>query len=145
MTIDIYLYYLLNITIIHKEDIVDISEGVMEIVFNKAAYLSLHEMSVGQHLDFPDNTFVDAVTMGVFTIGHAPPESFDELIRITEPGGYIIFSVRADVYLEKGFKERQKILEKEGKCRLIEKTEPFQGLPLEDSEILNRIFVYNVL
>jgi hypothetical protein len=82
--------------------------------------------------------------MGVFTQGHAPPESFDELIRITEPGGHIIFSVRDDVYLNRGFKEKQDILEKEGRWQLVEKTEPFQALPLGDSGIHNRIFVYKV-
>ncbi len=51
---------------------------------------------------------------------------------------------RADVYLEQGFKEKQDALEKESKWRLIEKTEPFRALPLEDPEILNCVFVYRV-
>ena len=42
------------------------------------------------------------------------------------------------------FYHKQDILEKEGRWRLIEKTEPFQALPLGDSGIHNRIFVYKV-
>ena len=123
---------------------IDLSQGMLEVAHIKGVYQSLHQMILGEHLDFPDNSFATTLSMGVFTQGHAPPESFDELIRITEPGGYIIFSVRDDVYLNQGFKEKQDILEKEGRWRLIEKTEPFQALPLGDSEIHNRIFVYRV-
>jgi len=99
-------------------------------------------MTLGQKLNFADNAFAATVSMGVFTEGHAPAESFDELIRITEPRGYIIFSVRADVYLNQGFKKKQDSLKKEGKWRLVEQTEPFQALPLGNSKIYNLIFAY---
>ncbi|MFC1516754.1 class I SAM-dependent DNA methyltransferase [Thermodesulfobacteriota bacterium] len=123
---------------------IDISEGMMEIARKKGVHLSLHRMTLGEHLDFPDNTFTGSVAMGVFTLGHAPPESLDELIRITESGGYVIFSVRNDVYLNKGFKEKQDALEKGGKWQLLEKTDAFQALPLIDSKLFNRVFVYRV-
>ena len=123
---------------------IDLSRGMLEMAKKKGVHHRLFRMTLGKRLDFPDDTFESTVAMGVFTQGHAPPDSFDELIRITKPEGYIIFSVRADVYLNQGFKERQDILEKEGKWRIIEKTEAFKGLPLVDSEHHNRIFVYQV-
>ena len=123
---------------------IDMSQGMLEEAQKKDVHKKLLKMTLGEELDFPDNYFGSTVSMGVFTQGHAPPESFEELIRITKPDGYIIFSVRADVYLEQGFKEKQEALEKEGKWRLIEKTEPFQALPLEEPEILNRVFAYRV-
>jgi len=133
------------ITLGYKNPVgIDLSQGMLEMAHKKGIYRNLHRMTLGEHLDFPDNTFAGTASMGVFTLGHAPPESFDELIRITQPGGHIIFSVRTDVYLEKGFKEKQEILEVEGKWRLIEKSKPFQGIPTEDSEIYNQIFVYRV-
>jgi predicted TPR repeat methyltransferase len=123
---------------------IDLSQGMLQVALKKGIYQSLLQMTLGQKLDFVDNAFAATVSMGVFTEGHAPAESFDELIRITKPDGYIIFSVREDVYLNQGFKKKQDSLEKEGKWRLVEQTDPFQALPLGDSEIHNRIFVYRV-
>jgi len=123
---------------------IDMSQGMLEVAQKKDVHKKLMKMTLGEELDFLDNSFAGTVSMGVFTQGHAPPESFEELIRITKPDGYIIFSVRADVYMEQGFKEQQDTLEKEGKWRFIEKTEPFRALPLEDPEILNCVFVYRV-
>jgi predicted TPR repeat methyltransferase len=135
-----------TMSILGYKDIVglDISPGMLEVAHKKGVYNSLRKMTLGESLDFHDNTFSATVSMGTFTEGHAPPESFDELIRATKPGGHIIFSIRADVYLEQGFKEKQEALEKEGKWGLIEATDPFLGMPLESSEIFNRIFAYRV-
>lgn len=123
---------------------IDLSQGMLEVARKKGIHQSLRRMALGEPLDFSDNSFATTVSMGVFTESHAPAKSFDELIRITKPNGFIIFSVRADVYLNQGFKEKQDSLEKEGKWQLIEKTEPFQALPLGNSEIYNRIFEYRV-
>jgi len=98
-------------------------------------------MVMGEHLGFPDDTFAGTVAVGVISVGHAPPESFDELIRCTRPDGYIIFSVRADA---QGFKERQDMLEKDDKWKLVEATDPFISLPLGEPDIKHRIFVYRV-
>lgn len=123
---------------------IDLSPGMLEMARKKGVHQRLLKMTLGGPLDFPEDTFASTVAMGVFTQGHAPPHSFDELIRITKPEGYIIFSVRSDVYLNQGFKEKQDGLENEGKWQLIEKTREFKGLPLGDSELYNRIFVYEV-
>ena len=133
-----------NLFVMGYKDLVgiDLSAGMLEVARKKGVYRNLLQMTLGQKLDFADNSFAATVSMGVFTEGHAPSESFDELIRITEPRGYIIFSVRADVYLNQGFKKKQDSLKKERKWRLVEQTEPFQALPLENSKIYNLIFVY---
>lgn len=98
-------------------------------------------MIMGEHLDFADNRFAGAVAVGVLSIGHAPPESFDELIRCIRPGGYVVFSVRADA---QGFEEKQRALESDGKWKLIEATTPFISLPLGEPDIRHRISVYEV-
>lgn len=122
----------------------DLSQGMLDQARKKNIYDELHQMALGDPLDFADNTFAATVAAGVFTAGHAPPEGLDELLRITKPGGHIIFTVRADVYLEQGFKEKQDALESAGKWRLAEMTEPFQTLPLGEPEVRNQTFVYVV-
>ena len=135
-----------NLAVMGYKDLVgiDLSAGMLEVARKKGVYRNLLQMTLGQKLDFADNTFAAAVSMGVFTEGHAPAESFDELIRITKSGGYVIFSVRNDVYSNQGFKEKQDVLEKEEKWQLLEKTDAFQALPRGDSKIFNRVFVYRV-
>jgi SAM-dependent methyltransferase len=84
------------------------------------------------------------VSTGVFAAGHAPPESFEELIRVTRPGGHVIFSVRTDVYEEGGFKDKQEALEGEGRWRLVEASEPFSHLRFEDPNLKVQVFAYQV-
>ena len=120
----------------------DLSRGMLKIAEEKGIYRELHRMVMGEHLDFPDNRFAVTVAVGVISIGHAPPESFDELIRCTRPGGYVMFSVRADA---QGFRERQDALENNSKWKLIEETDPFISLPLGEPDIKHKVFVYKIL
>lgn len=123
---------------------IDLSQNMLRIARQKGVYTELRQMELGKRLDFPDNSFGATVATGVFTEGHAPPESFEELVRVTTPGGYVVFSVRADMYLEAGYKEKQESLENESRWTLIEVTEPFAQLPLEDPELESRIFSYQI-
>ena len=128
------------------EDIVgiDVSPKMLELARRKGAYRELREMELGGRLDLPSDAFSAIVSTGVFTAGHAPPESFDELIRVTKPGGHMIFSVRTDVYKDSGFKEKQEALEREGRWQLVEVSEPFSPLRYEDPELKAQVFAYQV-
>jgi predicted TPR repeat methyltransferase len=128
------------------EDIVgiDVSPKMLELARRKGAYRELHEMELGGRLDLPSDAFSAVVSTGVFTAGHAPPESFDDLIRVTKPGGHMIFSVRTDVYEDSGFKGKQEALEREGRWQLVEVSEPFSPLRYEDPELKAQVFAYQV-
>ena len=123
---------------------IDISREMLELARRKGVYKDLHQMELGGRLDFPDDAFVAVVSTGVFTAGHAPPESFDELIRATSSGGYMIVGVRTDVYKDSGFKEKQEALEREGRWQLVEVSEPFSPLRYEDPELKAQVFAYQV-
>lgn len=123
---------------------IDLSQSMLELAHCKGLYRDLQRMILGEPLDFPDDRFSATYAAGVFTTGHAPPESLDELVRITKPGGYIIFTIRAEVYQNEGFKEQQNALEKTGKWRLVELTDPFQSLPVIEPEAILQVFVYQV-
>lgn len=122
---------------------IDMSRGMLEEARRKGIYSQLDRMVLGETLDFPDGYF-DAV-LSVGTIGHAPPESFDEFIRITRSSGLIIFSIRTAFYDEPRFHEKQQSLEEEGKWRLVEQTEPIAGLPDETPDANFYVFIYEVL
>ena len=121
---------------------VDASEKMMNQAKSKKIYRKLEKMFLGEMLDYHDNQF-DAV-LSVGTIGHAPPESFDELIRITKPSGLIIFSIREAFYNEPKFYKKLQALQELDKWILIERTELIQGMPGE-SDNYHYGFVYKVL
>src|SRR5215208_1434042 len=81
---------------------IDISERMLEKAGETDAYHGLHRMVLGEPLGFDDGSFSAAVSVGVFTTNHAPPEALDELVRVVEPDGWVIFSVRDDVYRKEG-------------------------------------------
>jgi len=126
------------------EDLVgiDISERMLEKAGEKDTYRGLHRMVLGEPLGFEDDSFSAAVSVGVFTTNHAPPEGLDELVRVVEPGGWVIFSVRDDVYTNEGFEEKQASLANDGRWHRITISEAFQPFPAGNTSHLNRLFVY---
>jgi ubiquinone/menaquinone biosynthesis C-methylase UbiE len=123
---------------------IDISEGMLAEAEKKKVYTELRPMVLGEPLDFPTAAF-DAVTAcGVFTYGHAPSSSFDELIRITKPQGYIIFTLRPDFYESSDFKDKMAHLEAADKWQLIELGEKYHAESKGGSDIYLQTWVYRV-
>jgi predicted TPR repeat methyltransferase len=122
----------------------DMSAGMLEEACRKNVYRELHQMVMGDSLAFDSDSFDAVVAVGVFTLGHAPASSFDELVRITRPGGHIVFTLRPDVYENDGFKERQLALEAEGKWKLVETSEKIQSVPIGEPDIYVQFWVYQV-
>ena len=120
----------------------DLSQGMLKEARGKNVYTEFHQMVLGDTLDFDSDQFDSVISVGVFTLGHAPASAFDELIRVTRPGGYVVFSLRTDVYETGGFKDKQDSLEAEGKWRLVEAGERFQPLPKGEPEVYHQIWVY---
>ncbi len=119
-----------------------LSERVLEKAGEKDAYHGLHRMVLGEPLSFDGGSFSAAVSVGVFTTNHAPPEALDELVRVVEPDGWVIFSVRDDVYRKEGFEEKQASLEKEGRWQRVTRSEAFRPFPLGNTSHMTRLFVY---
>ena len=89
----------------------DLSKGTLDEAKSKNLYNEFRQMALGGTLDFATDEFDAVIGVGVFTQGHAPASSFDELARITKPGGLIVFSLRVDMYETDGFKEQQSGME----------------------------------
>ncbi|WP_293066327.1 MULTISPECIES: methyltransferase domain-containing protein [unclassified Moorena] len=111
----------------------------------KNIYTELRLMVLGEPLDFPSATF-DAVTAcGVFTYGHAPSHSFDELIRVTKPGGYIIFTLRPDFYESSDFKDKMANLEAQENWKLTDLGDKYQAENVDQVPIFFQTWVYLVI
>ncbi len=58
-------------------------------------------MRVREH--YAESSFDAVLCVGVFTLGHVPPQALHELIALLKPGGLLVISVRKLYYDESGF------------------------------------------
>lgn len=123
---------------------IDLSQGMLAEAQKKNVYTELHQMILGEPLDFPNDAFNAVTACGVFTYGHAPSSSFDELIRVTKPTGYIIFTLRPDFYESSDFKEKMTDLETQGKWQLTELGEKYQAEPQGQPDLYLQTWVYQI-
>ena len=122
----------------------DLSQGMLDVAKSKNIYNDFHQMALGGPLDYQADEFDAVISVGVFTQGHAPANSFDELARITKPSGLIVFSLRADTYESDGFKQQQSGMEESGVWQLVEMTDEYQPMPKGEPEVWHRIWAYRV-
>ena len=121
---------------------IDASEGMLALAGRKGVYSELHHMFLGEPLGFADDRFEAVASAGVFTDGHAPLNGLDELVRITRPGGRLVFSV-ARGYLQGPFDEKRDALEAQGAWKPVDRTETYNSAPLGD-DLPSRVYVYEV-
>lgn len=126
---------------------IDLSDGMLAVARAKGVYDALHNMELGQPLDFADDRFAAIVGSGVFTLGHAPATAYDELVRITRPGGMIFVALSDKALNELGFADKQKALEAAGRWRVADVTRPFVVMPYgpEFAKMPARVFALEVL
>ena len=122
----------------------DMSKGMLAEAESKGVYRALHRMVMGEQLGFETDSFDAVISVGVLTLGHAAAESFDELVRVTRPGGHVVFTLRPDIYENNGFKEKQDALVSAGKWELVEVTKPFRALPKGEPDVYHQVWVYQV-
>lgn len=121
----------------------DLSQGMLDEAHKKNVYQELHQMVMGEPLDFATDSFDAVVSVGVFTAAHAPASSFDELVRITRRGGYTIFTLSTEAYENSEFKEKLMTLESEGKWKFVERSKS-QLLTKRGAGVYHQVWVYQV-
>ena len=121
----------------------DLSPGMLAVARQKGCYEGTTLAALGDRLPFADHAFDAFCVCGAFTPRHAPAESLDELVRITRPGGYGIFTLRADDPAP-GFDARIAALADAGRWTLLHVGTDFQSLPKAEPHVRNRIHVYRI-
>jgi len=123
----------------------DMSNEMLEMARVRGCYDDLKQAVLGETLPWPDNHFAAFISAGVFTTGHAPSSSLDELVRITRPGGYAIFNIRQTVFEENGFAEKLCQQENAGLIKPVEISPPFAGFAYDKEDILGSVHVLQVV
>lgn len=124
---------------------IDLSSGMLDIARKKNIYSELHGVALGEKLSFDANSFANTITVGTITRGHAPPHSFDELIRVTRKGGLIVFSLRVDDGQDPAYPAAIAEYEKENRWKMVYQTDPFIAMPLGEPDVSCRVFVYRII
>lgn len=118
----------------------DASEGMLKTANLKQRYAELSQQFLGETLTYDSDFFAMVVSSGVFTQGHAPLDGLDELIRVTRPGGHLVFSV-ARTYLDGPFEVKRQQLEQQGLWQFVDASERYNSAPLEDN-LISQVFAF---
>ncbi len=120
----------------------DLSPGMLREAGRKGCYTALYEHALGDTLDLASAAYDAVICVGVFVMAHAPASSFDELLRITKPGGHLIFTLRPEFYQNTAFKDKMAELTAAGQWALVETSAPFAGRYREFPEVNLQVWVY---
>lgn len=124
---------------------VDLSQQMLDIARSRQCYGELKQAALGGPLPWPDGHFRAFVSTGVFTAGHAPASSLDELVRVTAKGGHAIFTVRDTVLEAGGFRDKFAELEAAGKWLPVEESPPFRAFAVGEPDVLVKAYIFRVV
>jgi len=125
-------------------DAFDMSDGMLGQAAGKGIYRDLRVARLGEPLEYDTGSYDAVVCAGVLTAGHAPAASLDELVRVTRPGGHVIFTLRSDTALP-GFGDKIAELEQGRRWALVDRGDEFQALPRGEPGVLVRVWAFRVL
>lgn len=122
----------------------DLSAEMLAVAGARGVYARLAEQDLGRPIPEPDAAYAGFACFGSFGPGHAPPESLDELVRLTCPGGIGVFNVVEATWRDQGFPAVFDRLAAAGRWRERERSAPFRAYLIAEPALLCRIFVVEV-
>ena len=85
---------------------IDISLEMLDQAKLKGCYSSLIEADITKEIPLKNDSIGAVVSAGTFTHGHVGADAFDELLRITKPGGLFVLSINSKVFIKGGFQDK---------------------------------------
>lgn len=104
----------------HNFDGTDLSQEMLEVAGSRG-YRRLFQSDAEQGLPVENQTYDAVLCVGVFTHGHVGPEGLSQLIRVTKPGGVIVFTVNEGVWEKEHFDREVERLSAQGVWIELEK------------------------
>ena len=120
----------------------DYSRDMLRQAERKEVYDNLFRADMNKQLPLASDSYDATICVGTFTYAHVGPDAFDELVRITRPGGYICFTVRDGAYQEYGYRQRMLDLEAD---RAMELKEMVDADYLQKEDVTAKYCIYEVL
>ncbi|MEM7561534.1 MAG: class I SAM-dependent methyltransferase [Pseudomonadota bacterium] len=136
-----------NLSVLGYQKIIgsDLSPAMLERAKRLGCYKKLYQCDLGQEIPEPDSAYDVTTCFGSLGPGHAPADCLDEFVRITRPGGKIIFNVRADTYAEQPLKRKVESISDAKLWKLIDSSSVFRSYYLIEPEVTSRILVFEVI
>lgn len=125
-------------------DGLDMSPEMLALAIGRGVYRNLIEAALGGRLPIGDATYAAVFSTGVFTEGHAPASSLDDLARIVRPGGFVIFTVRDSVLEAGGFRAKFADLKRAGRWAPVEESPSFRAFAVAEPEVTVKAFVFRI-
>jgi 2-polyprenyl-3-methyl-5-hydroxy-6-metoxy-1,4-benzoquinol methylase len=94
-------------------DGMDISPDMLDEARKKGPYRHLKTEDMTGALSYKRGAYDAVICVGIFTHAHVGPKGFNELVRVTRPGGPIVATVHEDVWPD-GYDAHFKALEADG-------------------------------
>lgn len=123
-------------------DAMDFSKDMLTVAEKKDIYKELYQVDMNNNLDIEDDCYDATICVGTFTFAHVGPNAFDELVRITRPGGHICFTIRDGAYEKYGYRQKMLEMEATNKWQLTELREEDY---LVKESVTAKFFTYKVL
>lgn len=123
----------------------DISSEMLAVARAKNLYSDLHQITLGEALPFANGSVPAVLSCGVITPGHAPADALDELVRITQRGGLLIYSMRDDPEQQPEYPAKRSELIEKGAVRELFRTDAFTSIPYGEPDVRHRVHVCEVM
>ena len=123
-------------------DALDFSREMLDEAARKNIYEQHMHADLSQPLAMEDNQYDAVVCTGTFTYGHVKASAFDELVRITRPGGIICFTIREGAYEAYGYRKRMIELERDKSWELLSM---YDSDYLRKEDVTCKLCTYKVL
>lgn len=121
----------------------DLSAGMLAQAERTGAYRKLVHSSFADFSD-GDERFDAAISVGVFTQGHAPARALDELAACVRSGGCLVIGIRTDAIESMGYAQRIDRLVANGTWAVLARTEPTVALHEEGKDVLHEHWTFHL-
>ncbi|SLN73114.1 ubiquinone/menaquinone biosynthesis methyltransferase [Roseovarius albus] len=122
----------------------DLSPAMLNFAGSPKPYTRVYEHDLGEPLPEEDNKFAAVTCFGSLGPGHAPPKCMDEFVRITKPGGHVIFNTRAETYSEQELKQKVDDLMNTGAWTLVDQSPIFRSYYFIEPDVTSQVYVFQV-
>ncbi len=98
----------------------DFSPAMLKKAEQTGAYRQLFRANLNQPpLDVIDDAYRAATAVGIFSFGHVDAAALDEILRVVQPGGFVIVGLNQHFYQEGSLVKKIGTLESDGTVRQL--------------------------